>query len=242
MTTASMRESSPRAAPAALPSGGFDWLLAAAALAMAAAIIRAMLFTPMEAQQGLAQKIYYVHVPAILSAYLAFSIVAVTSIVYLWLKDERADHLAESAAEVGLVFTTVTLTTGPIWARPIWGAWWSWDVRLTSTLFLWFIYAAFLVLRDAITDRAMRARYSAVLGVLGALLIPFIHMSVYLFRTLHPMPIVIKPDRPSLSGEMLTTFLVAYGAFTLLCIALLRARYRYAVERDALAELEEGAA
>ena len=216
----------------------FDWLLALSALCVAGVYVRAIWFTPAEARQGLAQKIYYLHVPAALSTYLCVGVMALMSLVYLWLRDERADRAAESAAEVGLVFATVVLITGPMWARPIWGTWWTWDARLTLMLFLWFVIASYVVLRGAIADRAMRARYCAVLGVLGALLVPFIHLSVYLFRTLHPMPIVLKPDRPSLPPEMLTTFLLAFGAFTLLCIALIRARYRYAVLRDVLAAHE----
>jgi heme exporter protein C len=215
-----------------------DGWLVAAALAVVATYVRAIWFTPTEATQGLAQKIYYLHLPAALNAYIAFAVVAVTSIVYLWLRDPRADRVAESSAEVGLLFTTVVLTTGPIWGKPIWGTWWTWDARLTLTLFLWFIYAGYLVLRGAITDPGMRARYSAVLGVLGALLIPFIHMSVYLFRTLHPMPIVLKPERPSLPSEMLRTLLFSFLAFVLVYIALVRARYRLSEERALLAERE----
>ncbi|NUO94046.1 MAG: cytochrome c biogenesis protein CcsA [Gemmatimonadaceae bacterium] len=211
-----------------------DGWLVAAALAVAAVYVRVIWFTPPEATQGLAQKIYYLHLPAALNAYIAFGVVAVTSVVYLWLRDPRADRVAESSAEVGLLFTTVVLTTGPIWGKPIWGTWWTWDARLTLTLFLWFIYAAYLVLRGAVTEPEQRARYSAVLGILGALLIPFIHMSVYLFRTLHPMPIVLKPDRPSLPPEMLRTLLFSFAAFFLVYMALLRARYGLAVERALL--------
>ena len=211
-----------------------DGWLVAAALAVAAVYVRVIWFTPPEATQGLAQKIYYLHLPAALNAYIAFGVVAVTSVVYLWLCDPRADRVAESSAEVGLLFTTVVLTTGPIWGKPIWGTWWTWDARLTLTLFLWFIYAAYLVLRGAVTEPEQRARYSAVLGILGALLIPFIHMSVYLFRTLHPMPIVLKPDRPSLPPEMLRTLLFSFAAFFLVYMALLRARYGLAVERALL--------
>ena len=214
---------------------GIDSWLVAAALAVVAAYVRAIWFTPAEATQGLAQKIYYLHLPAALNAYIAFAVVAVTSVVYLWLKDPRVDRVAESSAEVGLLFTTVVLTTGPIWGKPIWGTWWTWDARLTLTLFLWLIYAAYLVLRGAIVEPEMRARYSAVLGILGALLIPFIHMSVYLFRTLHPMPIVLKPERPSLPGEMLRTLLFSFGAFFLVYVALLRSRYGLAEDRAAIA-------
>jgi heme exporter protein C len=204
----------------------------AAIAAVLVTFVRAIFFTPLEATQGPAQKILYVHAPAAWVAFMAFGLVGLTSVLYLWLKEERLDRVAESSAEVGVVFTTVVLITGPLWGKPIWGTYWTWDARLTLTLFLWFIYVAYIVLRGAIDDRAMRARYSAVLGILGALLVPFIHLSVYLFRTLHPQPILMKPSAPSLPTEMLITLLMAFGSFTLLYVALLRARYRYAVERD----------
>ena len=223
-----------------VPRPIFDWFFALAVVAVIGVYIRAIYFTPVEALQGPAQKIYYIHVPAALGAYLAVSVTALMSVVYLWLHDERADRLAEASAEVGLVFLSVVLTTGPIWAHRIWGAWWVWwDMRLTLTLFLWFVVAAYLILRGGIEEAAMRARYSAVLGILGALLIPFIHLSVYMFAArLHPMPVVLKPSEPSLPREMLTTFLLSFCAFSLFCVALIRARYRFAVQRDECAALE----
>lgn len=214
-------------------------LTIAALVAVAITYIRAIFFTPVEAVQGPVQKIFYLHAPAAWVAFLAFGLVAIASVLYLWLREDRLDRIAESSAEVGVMFTTVVLTTGPLWGRPVWGAYWTWDARLTLTLFLWFIYVGYLVMRGALDDRAMRARYSAVLGILGALLIPFIHLSVYLFRTLHPRPIVMKPSAPSLPGEMLTTLLIALASFTLLYVALLRARYRYAVTRDGANPAEE---
>jgi heme exporter protein C len=218
---------------------GADWLLIAAIGAIAATFVRAIVFTPVEATQGAAQKIFYIHAPsAFVGLYLAFGLVAVAGALYLWLRDDRLDRIAASAAEVGVVFTTVVLITGPIWGKPIWGTWWTWDARLTLTLFLWFVYVGYLILRGAIDDPGVRARYSAVLGVLGALLVPFIHLSVYLFRTLHPMPIVLKPGAPSLPGEMLTTFFIALASFTLLFVALVRARYRLAVAAEALEDDE----
>jgi heme exporter protein C len=213
---------------------GVDWLVVVAFLAMTGVFVRAIWFTPVELRQGAAQKIFYVHAPAAWVAFLAFGLVAVAGLLYLWLRDERLDRFAESSAEVGVVFTTIVLITGPLWGKPIWGTWWTWDARLTSTLFLWFIYVGYLVLRGAIESSTLRARYSAILGALGALLIPFIHLSVYLFRTLHPRPIILKPDRPSLPGEMLTTLLVSFAVFTLLYVALVRARYHLARERDLL--------
>jgi heme exporter protein C len=108
------------------------------------------------------------------------------------------------------------------------------------TLFLWFVVLGYLVLRGAVDDRAQRARFSAVLAILALLLVPFIHLSVYLFRTLHPQPILLKPSAPSLPGEMLTTILLSAGAFLLLFVALLRARVRYAADRELLALRQEG--
>ncbi|CAN5875170.1 heme ABC transporter permease [soil metagenome] len=220
-------------------SNGTDWLIIAGLASVAAVYVRAFLFTPPEATQGPAQRILYVHAPsAFVALYLAFALMALTSALYLWLKDEKLDRVAESAAEVGLAYTSVVLVTGPLWGKPIWGAWWTWDARLTLTLFLWFIIVGYLVLRGAIDERGMRARYSAVLALLAGFLIPFIHLSVYLFRTMHPMPIVLKPSAPSMPGVMLVTFTSAFFAFTLLFAGLLRARYRMATLRDYLADRE----
>jgi heme exporter protein C len=211
-----------------------SWLDTVAGLAVVGTVVRAAFFTPLEAKQGAAQKIFYIHVPAAWVAFLAFALVAVARAAFLWLRDPRLDRFAESSAEVGVIFTSVVLITGPLWAKPIWGAYWAWwDVRLVSTLFLWFIYVSYIVLRGAIDAPEMRARYSAVLGILGALLIPFIHLSVYLFATMHPMPIVGKPSAPSLPNEMLLTLFMSLTSFTLLYVAFVRSRYRYAFERDA---------
>ncbi len=217
----------------------FDAFFGAAVLAVVGTVVRAAYFTPVEARQGPAQKIFYIHAPAAFVAlYVAFGLMAVASALYLWLRDEKLDRLAASSAEVGLVFTTVVLVTGPIWGRTVWGAWWTWDARLTLTLFLWLIILGYLVLRSAVDDRALRARYAAVLAILAALLIPFIHLSVYLFRTLHPQPIVLKPSAPSLPPEMLVTFLMALASFALLFLAFLRARYRLATAQDSAIEAD----
>ncbi len=213
----------------------FDWLLMVAVLAVAATFVRVIYFTPVEARQGAAQKIFYLHAPsAFIALYVAFALVAVAGGLYLWLRDERLDRIAASSAEVGVVYMTVVLATGPLWGKPIWGTWWTWDARLTLTLFTWFLFLGYLILRGAVEDPAVRARYSAVLGVLGVLLVPFIHLSVYLFRTLHPMPILLKPGRPSLPNSMLFTFALSFVSFTLLFVALLRARYRLATRMEAL--------
>ncbi len=221
--------------------GGVDVLLFVAFAAVAATFVRAIAFTPVEARQGAAQKILYVHATsAFIALYVAFGLLAVASGLYLWLRDEKLDRVAESAAEVGLAFTSVVLVTGPLWGKPIWGTWWTWDARLTATLFLWFIILSYLVLRGAVDDREARARYSAVIGLLAVVLVPFIHLSVYLFRTLHPMPIVLKPSAPSMPAEMQKTFFMGFAAFLLLFVALMRARYRLATLRDLALDLESG--
>src|SRR5262249_46519525 len=145
-------------------------------------------------------KIYYLHAPAGWSALLSFVVSGLLGFVYLWLKDRRVDLMSAASAEVGVAFATVVLTTGPIWGKPIWGTWWTWDARLTSTLFITLLYVGYLAMRDAIPDRTLRSRFSAVIGFLGILLVGFVHLSVQLFRTLHPQPIVLKPSAPSLPG------------------------------------------
>ncbi len=192
---------------------------------LAAVYVRALVYTPVELHQGPAQKIFYVHVPAAWSAMLAMGLVGIASILFLLVKDPRYDRFAAASAEVGTVFCLVMLTTGPIWAKPIWGTWWTWDARLTLTLFLFFIFLGYLLLRGAVGEVGLRARYSAVLGICGLVLLPFIHLSVYLFRTLHPQPIVLKPSAPSLPGSMLATLLFSFGVFTLLYLGFVMQRY-----------------
>ncbi len=197
--------------------------------ALGISYVRAIWFTPIEATQGPAQKIFYLHVPSAWSTLLAFVVTGILGLLYLWLKDRRVDLVAASSAEVGVTFSMVMLTTGPIWGKPIWGTWWTWDARLTSTLFIALLFAGYLVMRGAITDHEMRARFSAVIGALGLVLVVFIHLSVQLFRTLHPQPIVLKPSTPSLPAEMLMTLVVSLGAFTLLYTGLLTLRYGLAL-------------
>jgi heme exporter protein C len=214
-------------------------LSAVGLLALLGVYLVALGYTPIEARQGLAQKIFYLHVPAAWGALLAFSLVGIASVLYLWLKDLRLDRFAAASAEVGVAFSVVMLTTGPIWAKPIWGTWWTWDARLTLTLFLFFLFVGYLALRAAVHDPAERARFSAVVGILGMLLVPFIHLSVYLFRTLHPQPIVLKPSAPSLPPEMLRTLLLSMAVFTLLYLGFVTARYGLSLAEEAGDEVRD---
>lgn len=162
----------------------------------------------------------------------AFGVTGLLSLLYLILKDRRLDHLAASSAEVGVVLSIAMLITGPIWGKPIWGTWWTWDARLTSTLFLFLLFVGYLVLRDALTDFEMRARFSAVLGVLALALVPFIHMTVYWFRTLHPEPVLLKPGTPSMPGAMLVTLLSSMAVVITLYVGFLMQRYALSVLED----------
>jgi heme exporter protein C len=208
------------------------WITAVALLLLAGVYVRALAYTPIEASQGLAQKIFYVHVPAAIWAETAMILVGLASVFYLFTKDPRVDRFAASSAEVGTIFCAIVLTTGPIWGKPIWGTWWSWDARLTFTLFLFLLYVGYLLLRSAVADPGARARFAAVVGICGACEVPFIHLSVYMFPTLHPMPIVLQPGRPRLPGSMLATWLFSLGVFTLLYVG-------FVVQRYAIGQLRE---
>ncbi|MDT8369443.1 MAG: cytochrome c biogenesis protein CcsA [Longimicrobiales bacterium] len=185
-------------------------------------------------RQGIVQRIFYLHVPAAWVAFMAFGIVALASAVYLWLGDERADMAALSAAEGGMVFTAIVLTSGPLWGKIAWGTYWTWEPRLTLTLLLGFIYVGYMMVRRATESPERGKRFAAVVGIIGAINIPLIHMSVYWFRSLHPDPVVLKPDGPTLDADMLQTLLVGLVAFTLLFTGLMILRYRVERARHAL--------
>jgi len=194
--------------------------------------IRALMFTPIERAQGPAQKIFYVHAPSAWAALLGFVVTGILSLIYLWLKDRKIDAIAAASVEVGLAFSIAMLTTGPIWGKTVWGTWWSWDARLTSTMFLFLLFIGYRVLRGAIVDPEMRARYSAVIGIMALALVPFIHMTVYLFRTLHPDPVLLKPGAPGMPGAMLTTLLLSIAVFTVMYVGFVVQRYAITILRD----------
>jgi heme exporter protein C len=201
-------------------------------LGLAAVYVRAALFTPVERTQGPAQKIFYVHMPAAWATLMAFAVTGVLSLLYLWRRSRILDTVAAASAEVGLAFGVILLTTGPIWGKTIWGAWWSWDAKLTATLFLFLLFVGYLVLRGAITDPDVRARFSAVVGILALVLVPFIYFSVFLFRTLHPQPPVLRAGAPTLPGSMLLTLLLSVFVFTVLYAGFLLLRYGLSLLRE----------
>jgi len=196
-------------------------------------------YAPAEQMQGVVQKIFYVHVSSALTMFVAFGVVCVASIIFLWKKATWWDAIAHSAAEIGVLFCTLVLLTGPIWGRPIWGTWWSWDPTLTLTLVLWLIYVAYLMLRIETHD-PKRARFAAILGIVGFVDVPLIRWSVEKWRTLHPKPVLMQEGGTTgLTPAMLLTFLVCLGAFLLLFFYLLRERAKMAQNRHAVEVLRQ---
>lgn len=197
---------------------------AAAVIVLLVGLVLAVTAPP-DRFQGDLQRLMYVHVPAAWTGYLAFVVTAVASVQVLRRRDPRRwDTLAEAAAEVGVLFTTLTLATGSIWGRPVWGVWWTWDARLVTTALLLLVYLAYLALRRGIDDPQVRARRSAWLGVLAVVQLPVVHMSVVWWRTLHQPPTVLRPEDPSIDHVMLLALLVNVLAFTLLAWALVDRR------------------
>jgi heme exporter protein C len=193
-------------------------------IAMPLALYLIFIYVPTEKVMGIVQRIFYFHVALGLSTMLSFTIVFVASILYLWRGDNIFDIVAYSAAELGVLFCSLVLITGPIWARPIWGAWWTWDARLTTTLILWLIYIAYLMLRTAARDSTQRANFCAVFGIIGYIDVPIVYLSVHWWRTIHP--VVIKASGIALAPEMIRTMLVSCLAMTLLYLILLTLRIR----------------
>lgn len=220
---------------------GLTWL-GAAAWATVVLALTFVFFVAREADVtlgGQLQRIFYFHVPSAWVAYLAFALVFVSSIAYLRTASRRWDLLGHAAAEVGVVFCTLVLVTGPIWARPVWGTWWQWDARLTSTLVLWLTYVGYLFVR-ALGDPARVGRLAAVVGIVGFANVPIVHFSVQWWRTLHPSgpsPAGLGADSGLESPELLA-FFTSLVAFTLLFAWLLALRVRLGRVGDRVTELE----
>lgn len=183
-----------------------------------------------EVTMGIVQRIFYIHVPAFWVAFVAIAIAALCSAIYLWLRDERLDMLAVAAAEGGMLLTTVGLITGSLWGKIAWGTYWTWDMRLTLTLLLWFIYLGYFMVRGATQDPERRARLAAVVAIVGALDLPLIHVSVLWFRSLHPQPVLLDTRQPmNLDPDMLMTLMVGLLALTVVFVGVMG--FRYGLER-----------
>jgi len=195
--------------------------------AIPVALYMALVAAPTEAFMGHSQRIMYIHVPAAIASYLSFAIVAAAGALYLWRRRDHLDALAHAAAEVGVLFTTITLLTGSLWGRAAWGWWWTWDPRLTTTLVLWLIYVAYLIMRQAIDDPERRARFSAIFGIVGFLDVPVVHLSVVWWRSIHPPN--FAGGGTTLDPAMQQALAVCAAAFLLFTLFLIALRWR--VER-----------
>lgn len=210
-----------------IPTSGRGAVVLASAGAALAAFTTWMIFawTPIEATQGVIQRIYYVHIPVAWIAELAFGVTALLGLMYLWIRDDRLDAAAASAAEGGIFLASALLIVAPLWARVAWGTYWTPDPRLNFTLLLYFIFIGYFMVRGAVPDPEKGKRISAVVAVVGALDIPLIHMSVYWFRSLHPEPVVLRPEGPQADPRIVVTLLLSVLAYTLLFAGLWRLRY-----------------
>lgn len=221
-------------------SAGFFlfWLTGAA---IAAALIAVYFYVPTERTEGIVQRIMYIHIPSAWISFFAFFVVFACSILYLWKKDREWDIYAHASAEIGVLFCSLVLITGPIWAKPIWGAWWVWDARLTSTLVLWLIYVAYLMLRAQTEEGSMRAKYAAVVGIVGFLDIPLIHFSVLWWETFHPKPKMITAEGLGAGMElsMAVTLMISLAAFTLVYFMLMGQRVRIEKMKDEIDSLKK---
>ena len=214
---------------------GRGFLGGLALIVIAVGLFWALIQAPRDALQGDVQRIMYLHLPSILTAYLSFFLVFIGSCLYLWKREKRDDNLAYSAAELGVLFTALTIIEGSIWGKPTWGVWWTWDARLTLTAILLLIYSGYLMLRSLIEDEDRAALSAAVLGIIGFLDIPLIHMSVYWWRTLHQPPSILRPDKlpwENVHPAMLAALAINFVGFLLLYFYLLSLRLRLGEERS----------
>ena len=203
-----------------------DGLLIGSAVLMAATLYLVFLWVPTEANLGVSQRIFYFHVPVAILGLASIVVVAAASAAHLITKDVRWDSLAYSAAELGTVLTSLAIITGAIWAKPVWGVWWTWDPKLTLTLILWFIYVSYLMLRAYGPKGSQGARYGAVVALFGAIDAPIVYYAAELWRTTHPS-LLVGPaaESGSLDSSMALALLVSLVTFVALSAYLLMERY-----------------
>lgn len=195
------------------------------ALFILMSILAIFYYAPIEQTMGIVQKIFYFHVAAAWTGFLAFAVVFVCSILFLARKKEHFDVFAACAAEIGVLFTTLVLVTGPLWAKPIWNTYWTWDPRLTTTMVLWLIYIGYLLLRQLIASPEKAARIAAVFGIIGFVDVPIVYFSIRLWRTMHPGYVMLMGGKNSgLDPRMFQVLMLSLIAFTGLFVTLLLLR------------------
>ncbi len=217
-------------------SSSIDRLLPTATIAaMLGALYLVFVAVPTDAYQGPVQRIFYVHMAMWLNTFTAFAMVGVASLLYLWRRRAEWDRLGRASAELGLLFCSLGLATGSIWGKPIWNTWWTWDPRLTLTLILWMIYAAYLLLRTLVTEPQQGATLAAILGVSGVIDLYLVNRAVYWWRSIHPAVLVTREGSSGLADPLMRLTLAGCMiAFFLLFLWLLRLRLRTARLQDEL--------
>ena len=209
-------------------------------LLMLVTIYLVFMWVPTEQNLGISQRIFYFHVPLGWIGMVSIFVVGIASVIHLSTRNDKWDSIAYSAAELGLIFATLILVTGAIWAKPVWGVWWTWDPKLTTTLILWFIYVGYLMVRAYAPKGSRGRRYASVVALLGALDAPLIYMASIWWRTAHPdLNIGPLADSGGLDSSMRLTFWIAFIAFTVFYIYILVERIAMRRAEDALDEVHQ---
>ncbi len=199
-------------------------LVVISSVMMLIAIYMIFFYAPTERVMGIVQKIFYFHLPLAFMAFLSYFVAFVSGVLYLVKKDIKWDIIGSASVEIGVVFTTLVLITGSLWARPIWNTWWTWDPRLTSSLILWLIYVAYIILRMSVEQAERRATFCAVMAIVGFIDVPIVFLSARLWRTIHP--VVIKSKSIDMEPAMISVLAISMAAFLLFWITLIRIRSR----------------
>ncbi|HSE39837.1 MAG TPA: cytochrome c biogenesis protein CcsA [Acidobacteriota bacterium] len=200
------------------------FLLLLVFLMMPIALYAAFIYAPQERVMGVVQRIFYFHVSSAWTGLLSFFFVFLGGALYLLKKDKRYDHFAYAAAELGVLFTTIVIVTGPIWAKPVWNVWWTWDPRLTSTFVLWLIFVAYLMLRSSLAHHPSIRTYASVYGIIGFVDVPIVYLSIYWWRTIHPR--VITPEKVDLDPRMWYAVLICFLTILIFYAILMRMRMK----------------
>lgn len=204
---------------------------------MTIAIYLVFAWVPNEKIMGPVQKIFYFHVASAWIAFFAFFVVFIASIVYLKTRNSKWDWWAAASAKIGLLFTTIVILTGPIWGKSAWGAWWTWDPRLTTTLILWFIYTGYVLVRSTVEEKEKKERFSALFGIIGFLDVPIVWFSINWWNTIHPK--VVSSSGMAISSKMFITLMFSLAAFTALYAWLMPRLYRIEALQEKVSRLKE---
>ena len=214
----------------------FQSLLLLTAAAFVTSLFLIFVYVPTERTMGIVQRIFYFHLPSAWVGFLAFLVACLSGVLYLAHRNQSVDWIASASMEIGVIFSTIAIVTGSIWARPTWNTWWTWDPRLTTTLVMWIYYVAVLMFRQAVEGEERRARFTAVLSIIGFINVPLVFMAIRWWRTIHP--VILDARGMHLEPAMLVALVAALVAFTLLYVTLCLAQVRAAYLRQRVEALQ----